>query len=90
MADLFLVLHNHTRPANTVSTLSHSGSPKKSPITYIHHTEDIKELNRLLDIKQKETGLDVKIHVDAASGGFVAPFVVPDLEWDFRIREWSY
>ncbi len=50
-------------------------------------TEDIKELNRLLDIKQEETGLDVKIHVDAASGGFVAPFVVPDLEWDFRLRE---
>ena len=30
-------------------------------------------------------GLDVPIHVDAASGGFVAPFLQPDLEWDFRI-----
>jgi len=29
--------------------------------------------------------LDVSIHVDAASGGFVAPFVNPDLEWDFRL-----
>jgi glutamate decarboxylase len=28
----------------------------------------------------------VPIHVDAASGGFVAPFVVPDLEWDFRLE----
>lgn len=53
--------------------------------TYTGEYEDIKELNRLLDIKQEETGLDVKIHVDAASGGFVAPFVVPDLEWDFRL-----
>ena len=25
------------------------------------------------------------LHVDAASGGFVAPFLAPDLEWDFRI-----
>src|SRR5262249_24117915 len=31
-------------------------------------------------------GLDTPIHVDAASGGFVAPFVVPDLEWDFRLQ----
>jgi glutamate decarboxylase len=29
--------------------------------------------------------LDVPIHVDAASGGFVAPFIQPDLEWDFRL-----
>ncbi len=31
-------------------------------------------------------GYDVKIHVDAASGGFVAPFVEPDLKWDFRLK----
>ena len=30
-------------------------------------------------------GIDIPIHVDAASGGFVAPFLQPDLEWDFRI-----
>jgi Pyridoxal-dependent decarboxylase conserved domain len=30
--------------------------------------------------------LDVPIHVDAASGGFVAPFVVPELVWDFRLE----
>ncbi|OYV49941.1 MAG: hypothetical protein B7Z78_12540 [Rhodospirillales bacterium 20-60-12] len=30
-------------------------------------------------------GIDIPIHVDAASGGFVAPFVEPDLVWDFRI-----
>jgi len=28
----------------------------------------------------------VPMHVDAASGGFVAPFIAPELEWDFRIR----
>ena len=31
-------------------------------------------------------GYDVKIHVDAASGGFVAPFVEPELKWDFRLK----
>ena len=31
------------------------------------------------------TGLDIPIHVDAASGGFIAPFVQPDLDWDFRL-----
>lgn len=31
------------------------------------------------------TGWDVPIHVDAASGGFVAPFTRPELSWDFRL-----
>ena len=31
----------------------------------------------------KENGWSVRIHVDAASGGFVAPFIYPDLKWDF-------
>lgn len=47
--------------------------------------EDVKLLNELLTKKNKETGLDVPIHVDAASGGFIAPFLYPDLEWDFRL-----
>jgi hypothetical protein len=34
---------------------------------------------------EKDTGLDIPIHVDGASGGFLAPFCAPDLEWDFRI-----
>ena len=38
-----------------------------------------------LDALQAERGLDVAIHVDAASGGFIAPFLDPELEWDFRI-----
>ena len=38
-----------------------------------------------LDKLQAETGLDMPIHVDAASGGFIAPFIEPDLVWDFRL-----
>ncbi|KAK2023395.1 glutamate decarboxylase [Colletotrichum zoysiae] len=50
--------------------------------TYTGEYEDVKAVNDLL----LEKGMDVPIHVDAASGGFVAPFVVPDLEWDFRLK----
>lgn len=49
--------------------------------TYTGHYEDVKGVNDLLE----ERGLDISIHVDAASGGFVAPFVLPDLQWDFRL-----
>jgi len=38
-----------------------------------------------LDRLEQERGLDVPVHVDGASGGFVAPFLQPDLEWDFRL-----
>ncbi|KAJ4800999.1 Glutamate decarboxylase [Rhynchospora pubera] len=47
--------------------------------------EDVKKLNELLTEKNKETGWDVPIHVDAASGGFIAPFLYKDLVWDFRL-----
>ncbi|KAI3918405.1 hypothetical protein MKX01_041725 [Papaver californicum] len=47
--------------------------------------EDVKTLNDLLTAKNKETGYDTPIHVDAASGGFIAPFLYPELEWDFRL-----
>ncbi|ORY56159.1 pyridoxal phosphate-dependent transferase [Pseudomassariella vexata] len=50
--------------------------------TYTGEYEDVKSVNDLLVKK----GLDTPIHVDAASGGFVAPFVIPDLEWDFRLE----
>lgn len=47
--------------------------------------EDVKLLNRLLMVKNKRTGWNTPIHVDAASGGFIAPFLYPELEWDFRL-----
>jgi len=39
-----------------------------------------------LDDYQKKTGVDIPVHVDGASGGFIAPFVQPDLVWDFRLE----
>lgn len=47
--------------------------------------EDVKLLNHLLVEKNKQTGWATPIHVDAASGGFIAPFLYPELEWDFRL-----
>ncbi|KAJ5212756.1 uncharacterized protein N7498_004402 [Penicillium cinerascens] len=50
--------------------------------TYTGQYEDVKAINDLLI----EKGLDTPIHVDAASGGFVAPFVNPKLMWDFQLQ----
>ena len=47
--------------------------------------EPVAEIAAALDRLHQGGGPDVPVHVDAASGGFVAPFVQPDLEWDFRI-----
>ncbi len=47
--------------------------------------EPVAEISDALDQLQAERGIDVPVHVDAASGGFVAPFLNPDLPWDFRV-----
>ena len=54
-------------------------------VTYTGAYEFVKPLADALDKLQADTGLDVDIHVDGASGGFLAPFCAPDLEWDFRL-----
>ncbi|GAA3968958.1 glutamate decarboxylase [Gordonia caeni] len=53
--------------------------------TYTGAYEPVKEIAAKLDEIQADTGLDVKIHVDGASGAFIAPFCQPELEWDFRV-----
>src|SRR5581483_9245749 len=47
--------------------------------------EPVLEISQALDRLQAEQGHDIPIHVDGASGGFVAPFLQPDLDWDFRV-----
>ncbi|TNY20210.1 glutamate decarboxylase [Rhodotorula diobovata] len=64
---------------NTILVVAILGS------TYTGVYEDVAGINAELEKKNKAEGLDVTIHVDAASGGFVAPFVRPDLVWDFRL-----
>jgi glutamate decarboxylase len=64
---------------NTIGVAAVLGS------TFDGSYEPVKEIAAALDQLQADTGLDIPIHVDAASGGFVAPFLQPELEWDFRI-----
>src|SRR5262245_16117516 len=55
--------------------------------TFTGHADDIVGINDLLVRLKEERGLDVPLHVDAASGGFVWPFLYPDSEWDFRLEQ---
>ena len=55
--------------------------------TFTGHADDIRGINAHLVTLKHEHGLDVPLHVDAASGGFVWPFLYPDSEWDFRLEQ---
>jgi glutamate decarboxylase len=54
-------------------------------VTFNCAFEPVKAVADALDKLEKDTGLDIPIHVDGASGGFLAPFCAPEIEWDFRI-----
>ena len=54
-------------------------------VTFTLQFEPVHEISLALDKLQAETGLDIPIHVDGASGAFLAPFIQPDLLWDFRL-----
>ena len=55
-------------------------------VTFTCQYEPVKEVADALDKFQKDTGIDIPMHIDGASGGFLAPFTDPDLVWDFRIE----
>jgi glutamate decarboxylase len=55
-------------------------------VTYTGMYEPVAQIAAALDKIQADTGLDVKIHVDGASGAMIAPFLQPELEWDFRVE----
>jgi glutamate decarboxylase len=63
---------------NTIGVVAILGS------TFDGSYEPVAEICAALDELQSRTGLDVPVHVDGASGGFVAPVLDPELEWDFR------
>ena len=52
--------------------------------------DDVSKVNDKLKKIAKKTGLDIPIHVDAASGGFVAPFAYPKFKWDFRLEHVAF
>jgi len=55
--------------------------------TFTGHADDIRGINDMLIRLRDEKGIDVPLHVDGASGGFVWPFLYPDSEWDFRLEQ---
>jgi glutamate decarboxylase len=64
---------------NTIGVVAILGS------TFDGSYEPVKEIAEALDNLAASGGPDIPVHVDAASGGFVAPFVQPELVWDFQI-----
>ncbi len=54
-------------------------------LTFTGEYEPVKDLCDALDDLEARTGQSVDLHIDAASGGFLAPFCAPELEWDFRL-----
>jgi glutamate decarboxylase len=64
---------------NTIAVVAILGS------TFDGSYEPVREIADALDQLEHDKGLNVPLHVDGASGGFVAPFIQPNLEWDFRI-----
>jgi glutamate decarboxylase len=53
--------------------------------TYTGEFEPIEAIHDAVVASNAETGFDVPVHIDAASGGFVAPFLHPKVKWDFRL-----
>ena len=64
---------------NTIGVCAVLGS------TFDGSYEPVADICAALDAFEQETGIDVPVHVDGASGGMVAPFIDPDLDWDFRL-----
>ena len=55
-------------------------------VTWTGMNDDIEALNSALDKYNAKTGYEIPIHVDAASGGFILPFLDPGKKWDFRLK----
>ena len=55
-------------------------------VTWTGMNDDIEALDKALDDYNTMTGYNIPIHVDAASGGFILPFLAPEKKWDFRLK----
>jgi glutamate decarboxylase len=64
---------------NTIGVVAILGS------TFDGSYEPVQEIAQALEELESDKGWHIPLHVDAASGGFVAPFLQPDLQWDFQI-----
>lgn len=55
-------------------------------VTWTGLNDDVAALDAALDVYNAKTGYDISIHVDAATGGFILPFLNPEVKWDFRLK----
>ncbi len=55
-------------------------------VTWTGLNDDVEALDRELDAFNAKTGYNIPIHVDAASGGYIMPFLHPEVKWDFRLK----
>jgi len=55
--------------------------------SYTFDYDPIQEINDALVNLKNTKGLDIPLHVDGASGAFIAPFLNPELAWDFRLEQ---
>lgn len=55
-------------------------------VTWTGLNDDVEALDAALEEYNARTGYDIPIHVDAASGGFILPFLNPEKKWDFRLK----
>lgn len=55
-------------------------------VTWTGLNDDVEALNTALDDYNARTGYEIPIHVDAATGGFILPFLNPEKRWDFRLK----
>lgn len=55
-------------------------------VTWTGMNDNVEALDAALDKYNAETGYDIPIHIDAASGGFILPFLNPGKKWDFRLK----
>lgn len=55
-------------------------------VTITGLNDNVKKLNDALDVFNAKTGFEICIHVDAATGGFILPFINPEVVWDFRLK----
>jgi glutamate decarboxylase len=64
---------------NTICVVAIAGQ------TFTGEDDDFQEIHDWLDAYEKRTGINIPMHIDGASGGFVNPFLYPDYNWDFRL-----
>jgi glutamate decarboxylase len=70
---------NHYVDENTIAVVAIAGQ------TFTGEDDDFAGIHAWLDDYERRTGISIPMHIDAASGGFVHPFLYPDYRWDFRL-----